>query len=79
MTPLLEAVLISGVYVAGCLTGHRVVTVVVAYTKAAEARAAECVRAAEQRIVAQLEALHEKADTLIAKRVNTIHPLSKTR
>ena len=59
MTPLHEAVLISGVYVAGCLTGHRVVTAVVAYAKAFEAR------------------VHTKLDKLIAKTVNTIHPLRK--
>jgi hypothetical protein len=55
MTILHEAVLISGVYVAGCLTGHRVVTVV----------------------KAEFAKLHDKLDSLLAKKVNTVRPLSK--
>ena len=55
MTALHEALLLCGVYVAGCLTGHRVVTAV----------------------KAELAKLHVKLDALVAKTVNTIHPLRK--
>lgn len=54
MTALHEALLLGGVYVAGCLTGHRVVTIV----------------------NAELAKLHVKLDTLLAKTINTSHPLS---
>ena len=38
MSLLLEAVLVPAVYIAGCLTGHRVVTAVEAYVAAVEAK-----------------------------------------
>jgi outer membrane murein-binding lipoprotein Lpp len=53
MSLLLSAVFVSAAYVAGCLTGHQVVTAV----------------------KTEFAKLHEKLDSLISKKVNTVQPL----
>lgn len=59
MTAFAEPLLFAATYVAGCLTGHRVVSAVKAFA------------------VAEAAKLHAKLDALIAKTVNTLHPISK--
>ncbi len=59
MSLLVDIAAFSATYIAGCLTGHTVVTKVKAFVSAEFAK------------------LHEKLDKLIAKTVNTIHPLKK--
>jgi hypothetical protein len=59
MSLLVDIAAFSATYVAGCLTGHTVVTKIKAFATAEFAK------------------LHTKLDALIAKTVNTSHPLKK--